>query len=134
MILRTMVRNPIRTPNHTKFCEICEGATREGKPYCPEHVEHNKYVRNILQVLKDQDEEHAKALTRGVRAITNNSLTVKEMVKVISIRGTTTVNRVAREMNLDLKIVEIYARYLVNRRITRSGSTTRGAKTLTLER
>jgi len=135
MILRTMDRKPINTTTHTKKCEICEKATREGKPFCPEHVEHNDYVRDILQILEVQAEEHAKVLTRaGIRAITSDSLTAREMVKVLSVRGTSTVNRISREMNLDLKLVEVYARYLVKRQITHSGITTRGARTLTLLR
>ena len=134
MILRTMIRNPIKTPNQLKQCEVCGESTREGKPFCPEHVERNAYVRNILQALEDQEKEHTKALKKGTSAIANNSLTAIEMVKVLAIRGTTTVNRIAREVNLDLELVEVYARYLGERRITRSGTTTRGNKTLTLRK
>lgn len=136
MILRTLDRKPINRTRtvHTKECEICGGRTREGKPFCPHHVEHHNYVRNILQILEDQAEEHSNVLTKGVTAIGSNSLTVKEIVRLLSIRGTTTINRIAKDMSLDLKVVEVYVKYLVRRRIARSGETKRGAKTLRLRK
>lgn len=32
-------------------CEVCNAATREGKPYCPDHIDRGAYVRWLLERL-----------------------------------------------------------------------------------
>jgi len=141
MILRTLNRQTPNTTNHTKKClhpdvngYPCGGGTREGKPYCPEHVDEHDYVKDILQILADQEEEHKNISKRGIRAIKDGSLTVTEIGKLLANRGVTTVNRVSREMNLDLETTKVYARYLVKKDLVISGKTNRGNETLALPR
>jgi hypothetical protein len=39
--------------------------TREGKPFCPNHVEHHAYVQAILRILSDREEERDRVRRLG---------------------------------------------------------------------
>jgi len=134
MIVRTLDRkqNHARTRGHVTKCDICLRGTREGKPYCTEHITHADYVQGIIQALEAQEEEHRKVSKRGMRAIKKNSLTVEELIKTIFSRGTATIERLSREMNLDYKLIETYSKYLARHKLARLGQSRRGSTTVTL--
>lgn len=117
----------------TKSCQAdgCSASTREGKPFCPDHVEKHGYVQNILMLLQKQDEEIEKVAKQGsIRPIKNDSLTAKELVQHIHIHGARTLPRLSREFQIEEDVLTVYARYLVKNNRARMGRTSRGSKVL----
>ena len=137
MIARTLSRTSFSKNSYHKRTLICESGgckktTRENKPHCPDHLEAIDYVHNLLDVIKDQKVEQEKALYKGTRAIKKDSLTVKEIVLVLSLNGQKTLNYLSRSLQLSEDVLEVYAKYMVAKRIAHSHTTHRGSKTLLL--
>lgn len=74
----------------------CYAATRDGKPFCPKHVELHPYARGIMAVLERRKVE--KTLAAKNKLLLNSQL-VREAVHLLG-RSSLTLERVAREMYL----------------------------------
>ena len=137
MITRTLNRTAFSKGSYHKrtlVCESggCEKTTRENKPHCPDHLKDIDYIHNLLDVIKDQEVEQERALSQGIRAIKEDSLTVKEIVLTLSLKGQKTLNYLSRSLQLSEDVLKVYAKYLVEKRIAHSHATHRGSKTLLL--
>lgn len=134
MVVKTLDRRePVSRIRHTRTCKhrFCDETTREGKPYCSDHVEDHEYVRDILDVIEKQQAEHKAVMRRGCRAIKEDSLTLHEIIQLLQQRGKRTLERISRDMNLDGDLVKKYADYLIKKGRVTEGRTTRGSITLT---
>lgn len=120
--------------SHTRFCDVpeCTQTTREGKPYCPDHVENHPYVQNLLQNLAEREDEEEKVRQRGAKAVNPDGLTIKEIVLHLSLHGARTVERLAREMNLDSKVLDGYIASLKRRGVISFSRTNRGSTVVKL--
>ena len=118
----------------TRFCDTvgCSQTTREGKPYCPDHVENHPYVQAILSTLREREQEEEKVRQRGPKAVDPQGLTAKELVLHLSLHGARTVERLSRELQLDAKVLEGYVGALVRRGVIALGRTTRGSTVVRL--
>ena len=120
-------------PRHCAF-DGCFESTREGKPYCSEHVERHDYVQSILATLMMQESEQERAIKRGgKRHIKDDSLTVKEMVNYLRIHGDRTIPRLCRDLQMDESIVKVYGEHLVERGICSMRTTVRGTPVLSIK-
>lgn len=112
----------------TKICEApgCGKATREKKPFCSNHVEMHPYVQKLLKEMARQAAEHEQLRETSVRHVPVDSLTVREIINHIELHGSRTIERLARELNLKVEIVEHYINTLVSRGVLKRGRTRRG--------
>lgn len=118
----------------TRTCDVrgCVQTTREGKPYCPDHVEQHPYVQNILSILAEREAEEEKVRQRGARAVDPQGLTARELVLHLSLHGARTVERLSRELQLDSKVLDGYVGALVRRGVVALGRTNRGSTVVRL--
>lgn len=102
MLLKTLQRGKSR-PNQTLRCNAkgCDEGTREGKPYCPDHVDQNDYVRDLLAKLDAKEKEAVAVRKKGQRVIDNDSITLQEIVQDLNIHGPRTIARLCRDTQLD---------------------------------
>jgi hypothetical protein len=109
MLLKTLQRGNSR-PNQTLRCnaEGCDDSTREGKPYCPEHVGQNDYVRNLLNKLDAKEKEAEAVRKKGQRVIDNDSITLQEIVQDLNIHGPRTIARLCRDTQLEHDVLVGY--------------------------
>jgi len=121
MLLHAPRRNKI-----TLDCELCGAITREGKPYCSEHVHMQPYVEHLLSQLAAQEKEHERVLVKGTRAANLKSLTAKELKMHLHLFGPRTVNRLARELNLDSSVIAIYVKKMERAKVVSTSVTRRG--------
>lgn len=131
MIVKTEPRHhgfvPSRNP---KYCERCGASTREGKPYCPEHVEEHPYVQGVLDALAEQEAEQQRAVSKGIHHISDSSITAQEIHQYLCQHGARTFRRIAKDLGLDGEVVKVYARYLVVHGKATNGMTRRHDMTL----
>jgi len=135
MSLKTLDhRAPRQTPTTTRLCRShgCDQSTREGKPYCPDHVEEHPYVQEILSTLQRREEEEARVRSRGSRAVDPSGLTARELVLHLSLHGARTVERLSRELQLDPKVLDGYVSALVSQGAVSLGRTNRGSTVVRL--
>jgi hypothetical protein len=104
--------------------------TREGKPYCPGHVEMNPYARGIIAV-RDSREQEIKAIKKG-QPIDKDSALFEEVLVDIRNRGPRTVERIARDLMLDIKLIRKLVRVLKRNGHIKTGRTERGSTTVRL--
>ena len=118
----------------TRFCDAdgCYQTTREGKPFCPDHVELHPYVQSILSTLAEREAEEEKVRQRGSRAVDVAGLTARELVLHLSLHGARTVERLSRELQLDAKVLDGYVGALVKRGVVALGRTNRGSTVVRL--
>ena len=118
----------------TRFCEApgCTHTTREGKPYCPDHVEQHPYVQDILFTLAEREAEEDRVRSTGAGAVDPQGLTARELVLHLSLHGARTVERLSRELQLDSKVVEGYVHAMVGRGVVALGRTNRGSTVVRL--
>lgn len=128
--LRTLERwAQHQSRGQTRYCEAegCGVATREGKPYCSEHVERHPYVQQVLAQLERRETEEARVNQVGARAVDPQGITAQEILQFIRLHGPRTVPRLARELNLEVKTVTGYVRALERRKVVDTDTTRRGA-------
>ncbi len=114
MLLRTLTREEPDRRRPPRRCSepTCNQATREGKPFCSDHVELHPYVQRLLAELREREEADERVRRRGPRAVDPLSLTSQEILTFIHVHGPKTVKRLARELNADLETLKLYAQGL----------------------
>jgi hypothetical protein len=123
---RVEIPRPDRSQESRK-CKICGLATREGKLYCPDHVDRHSYVMELNRQIAAKKEEEDAVRDRGVEAITEDSLTIKELLVHLQVHGSRTIERLSRELMLDTKVIAYYAQYLKEEGKVTLGVTKRGS-------
>ena len=100
-------------PTDALTCSMagCTQTTRERKPYCAEHVEEHPYINDLMHRLADSEREISRVKRRGPRELA---------------QGDRTVERLARDMQLDAHVVQCYVRALARRGRVTLGETSRG--------
>lgn len=114
-------------------CEAdgCGGPTREGKPFCSEHVESMDYVQGILAQMADRTTEIERVKKRGWKAVNVRGPVVGEIADYLNAHGERTIERIAREV-CHGTLREVLSHYvtamkkakLVTLGVSRRGSTT----------
>jgi hypothetical protein len=114
MLLRTLRREEPERRRPPRRCSepSCNQATREGKPFCSDHVELHPYVQRLLAELREREEADERVRRKGPRMVEPTSLTSQEILTFIHVHGPKTVKRLARELNADLETLKIYAQGL----------------------
>lgn len=94
----------------TRTCSTpgCGDTTREGKPYCTEHVESHPYVQFLLKRVADRDIEDEAVRMQGSSAVNIDGITVEEITLQLRTNGTRTVERLCREIALDKSVIRSY--------------------------
>jgi hypothetical protein len=118
----------------TTHCQLdgCSDWTREGKPYCTDHVTHHPYVQSLMAELERRESEEQAVAKRGARAVDIEGTAAQELVQHLRVHGKRTVRRLARELNRDLEIQAHYVEALRRRGLVRTTRTRRGATVVTL--
>lgn len=118
--------------SRTGRCEFlgCEFTTRENKPFCPKHVDQMPYVQKILENLADKAEE-LDILAKSGR-VNEHSKYFREILVHIRNNGTRTVERLGRELSLDVEIIKKLVNAMKQQKLIRTGKTSRGSTTVSL--
>ncbi|MEZ6187722.1 MAG: hypothetical protein R3F62_22270 [Planctomycetota bacterium] len=90
----------------------CAAATREGKPFCPEHVLKNPYVAGLLERIAEREAEEARVLRVGQRAVDPTGITAQEILSYVRVHGQRSLPQLGRELTLDLQLVTSYVKVL----------------------
>ena len=119
-----------RPPKRCEFVNSrgirCGEPTRERKPFCPEHVEEHPYIQQLIAKIEDKEREEERVAEFGEFEIAEDSLTSQEILAQLSIYGARTVERLARDMNLGIPIIEHYVSKLAREGKIELGSSSRG--------
>lgn len=107
-------------------CEACGQPTREGKPYCPEHVDQQPYVAELLAELARQEAELAMVSLHGSDAVDTSGLTARELLQLVRLHGPRTVQRLGRELNIKPIIIRSYVRAMSEVGMVELGISKRG--------
>lgn len=129
MFPRILDRNPERSATTSRGCAAaaCGQSTREGKPYCSDHVGEHPYVQEILSTLAARQAEEAAVRNRGSGAVDIGGLTARELLLHLSLHGARTVERLSRELQLESQVLSGYVSALVDDGRVSLGRTNRGS-------
>lgn len=99
-IRRGQVPDQKRPRSQATQCEAsgCDQATREGKPYCLDHVKSMPYVNEVLSRLNEQQKEIRAVQRRGPRAADVDGSNCTELLRHLEIHGPRTIERLRREV------------------------------------
>jgi hypothetical protein len=97
----------------------CEKKTREGKPYCPDHVDKSLYVQDLFSQMAAHKDEKDKARLgqqdlRQHLELHPDSMPIKEMLLALKLRGPQTTHSLSRELQLEQEVIMAYVDYLVS--------------------
>ena len=81
-------------PQH---CKTCGKATRERKPYCPEHIMEMAYPASRRAMLDKTEEELKKVSKVGAKAVNLEGLVVEEIMCNLAQVGRRTWRRLCKE-------------------------------------
>ena len=114
-------------PTDALTCSMagCTQTTRERKPYCAEHVEEHPYINDLMHRLADSEREISRVKRRGPAEVNPHGLLAQEILRELA-QGDCTVERLARDMQLDAHVVQCYVRALARRGRVTLGETSRG--------
>lgn len=133
-MLFKVFRNNVSKPNQTLRCKAsdCGASTREGKPYCPDHVDQNDYVKSLIAKLDAKDQEARKVVKKGQEVISNDSLTLREVVQELKFHGPRTIARLCRDTQLEKDVLVGYIDRLVREGRAEKFNTQRGCDSVRL--
>lgn len=109
-------------PGGTRKCDAngCWKNTREGKPFCPDHVGHNPYVAEILARLAAEEAERKR--------LTPSEMILEEILVVLVGRGgVASVRFVAKTTTYETKLVTKAFEILARRKRVKLTTTNRGS-------
>jgi len=105
----------------------CKKTTREGKPYCSDHVELGNYVKKVLRELALRDSE-SRQLEAGALINPKGHL-IRETLLMLK-QGSYTEAKLARLMDISHKAASELIKQIYDRGLARIGHTDRGALTI----
>jgi predicted transcriptional regulator len=116
-----------RVTNSTKICDVpgCPHSTREGKPYCTDHVDHHPYVQDLISQLDENEVALERARNKGKVDLTGQA--VRELILHLNLHGARTEERLARELQLDTKALQAILRALIKAGTIQLGHSKRGS-------
>jgi hypothetical protein len=124
--------------SNTRTCseQSCGLATREGKPYCPEHVAMNPYSKRVVDEIARREAEDDK-IRQGAtnpRDVNICGITAQEIIQNLTDHGPRTLQRLCRELTVEEKILWSYVEALRRRGFVVIGRTSRGSLTVSLRK
>lgn len=106
----------------------CMRSTREGKPFCSDHIENAPYVRQILGILTARaEEERVLELKRG--RIPKTGFFYRECLLLLRSKDFTTKG-LARRLDLSHHAAERLIKLIARDGLARKGETSRGDVTI----
>ena len=87
----------------------CGGPTREGKPYCPAHVEQSPYVQRVLDRLARFEFERERVRQRGRRGVDLRGETAQELLRELRVNGPRSPAGLAKALGIDHWVVLVHA-------------------------
>ena len=100
-----------QTPPTNDRCNYhgCEATTREGKPYCSDHIEECHYIKSVLAEIDKRNGE-SKVLDSG-RWISTNAYLIREAIIQLE-HGTFTAARLGRVLDISERGADILIRQM----------------------
>jgi len=124
--------------SNTRTCSDgeCMNATREGKPYCPDHVGQNPYSSKVLEyiVRRAAEDEQIRLELTEPEDINVQGITAQEILQNIAEHGPRTKERLCRELSIEAKVMEGYIKALADRGLVAKGTTSRGSVVVSLRK
>lgn len=114
----------------TRNCEAqgCEKSTREGKPFCSNHIAQSPYIMLIQSKLDGRAEEE-KVLEKGRRLISQSGFFVKEALLLLRTKDFT-AKSFSRRLDISHKATERLIDLLVRWGQVKRTQTARGGSTI----
>lgn len=120
-----------KKPTHCE-ADDCVQATREGKPFCSDHVERLSYVQEVQARIAARERELAEVTKRGARAVDIEGIVARDILLSLWINGQRSVARLSRELNVDFEVLKHYVSRLKKAKQLTQTSPRRGAGKVTL--
>ena len=99
---------PIERESKICKCFKCPNTTRGDKDYCVTHVLENPYAKRLIAELDNRKREDAQVGMQGSTVVNMEGITSKEILLAIKF-GPCTIERIAKNLNLDRTIIYYYA-------------------------
>ena len=121
--------SPTRVKTENRRCERggCSERTRDGKPFCPDHVDEHPYVKIVLAQLAERETQDELVAAKGQGAADLDGVTCQEILLNLRLHGGRTMERLVREINLDPKVLDGYVQALSRAGVVKLGKTERGS-------
>lgn len=127
---------PNGTPSRTgsRSCEAadCVHTTREGKPFCSDHVDHNPYAKQVIAEIDLRETDDEKAKKKSKRGVNTDGVTATELLQNVADHGPRTKERLCRELNIEMKVLDGYVDALRKDGKITLGRTRRGSEVVHL--
>ena len=111
----------------------CFNNTRESKPFCPDHVTSHPHVQAMMAKHVERDAEIEAVRQRGHRKVDPQGLTAQELMLHLRNNGMHTVERLAKELQLETDTLSDYVLALKKSGRVVMGKTPRGSITVRLK-
>lgn len=123
-----------RHPSRQCEREGCLERTRDGKPFCQQHVDSHVYVQEVLRQLAERDAQDEAVAAHGAKAVRFDSVTAYEVILHLSLHGPRTIERLVREVNVEKKVLRGYLSAMRNKKLVTFSTTKRGATLVKLRK
>jgi predicted transcriptional regulator len=131
--MRIVIPEGTSTRLGPRYCEHkgCVSHTRESKPFCTDHNDLNPHARRVIEELqrREVDDERAQ---KGRRGINVDGVTAVEILQNVAEHGPRTKERLCRELNLDVPVLDGYVEALRRAGKIRLTLSRRGSEVVTL--
>lgn len=113
------------TRHPSRACEAkgCLNSTRSGKPFCSEHVTMHGYVEKLVKEIERQKTEIEKAKKGKGNP---DGFVAREIVTHLTMHGDRTIERLSRELNVDLDVLELVVASMASKRLVSTSLNRRG--------
>ena len=112
-----------------RACDVCGINTREGKPYCPKHIERAPYLMRIQAELQTMAEDEGR-LSSGLKVPLTATI-MQEIIGTLREFGSITEERLAKERQLGQRAATNALDRLVKLRLAKRSVSKRGSAVYT---
>jgi len=114
-------------------CEApgCVKTTQKGKNRCTDHIEDTAYAQRLADRMSRMREEEERA-SKGKIKFSPDSENTKEILLLLSLHGSKTVARLARDTNHSIAVIEGYVKALVKAKLVTTEMNKRGATVVSM--
>lgn len=115
------------------IADHCVFATREGKPYCPDHVEEHWYVQGILKKIANMNRAEERIAEFGIRVVDPRGALAGEILDRLGAEphwGYASVARLIREVRRQPAVVHKILYVLAKHGRVRLDRNNRGGRTV----
>jgi len=132
--MRVVEPAPRNKYGETVSCGIpgCSIVPFEGKPYCQDHVFKHPYVLDLMERMRQSEEQDKAVLMEGSKAVVVGSITYDEILLQLRVKRSRTEEHLSQKLQVSRDVIHGYCVAMQKQGLVRISRTEKGYQLVTI--